>query len=174
MTLDTGDWIAAISAVIALASTAVAGISLRYAHRSALASEKSADASKLSAHAAERSALAGERANELAEGEAASQLAGWKAEKVPGSATPIFGTGRARLVNVGDEVALNVRVHGDRIERKYTTEAVYKGEFIEFSYSIDVENPSIFDMINIIEVVWERPRQFGGSQHRRTLVIDED
>lgn len=122
----------------------------------------SASAAKKSASAAERSAIADERSVQLTEAEAQSRRAEWKIEKL-GMANQawIVGLGTARITNVGDEMACNVRISGERIAKVEGGVDVHKNRSLQFFYSITVTNDKAYLPEIKFEITWDRPEQFG-------------
>lgn len=180
MNLDAGDWIAIIAVIFSAGALYIAWLTKKAAEDSASTAkdalqvaQESAESAKLSAHAADRSATADERAVQLQEGQAANQRAKWDAKMVPNSMNLTPGIRKAKLSNVGDEVALDVRISGPFVIGSLVSKEIHKGESIEFNYSAESFYLMPWQKPVSVTVKWKRPKEFGGATLTKEIPISE-
>lgn len=180
MNLDTGDWIAVIAALIAVGALYVAWLTKTAAEDSACTAKKalevareSAESSKLSAEAANRSAAAEEKSLQLEEGQAKHRVAHWEIEKIQGSTDRLSGTRKAKIVNTGEEVALSVRVSGERLQPPAEAASVPVGQFVEITYAAGQLEPGAFPVPHNYLVEWERPKPFDGETKSQLVELPD-
>ncbi|QVJ03098.1 hypothetical protein KGD82_13770 [Nocardiopsis eucommiae] len=177
------DWelvVAITAALIAAGALVVAWLTKAAAERSAdIASDalevarESAESSKLSAEAANRSAAAEEKSLQLEEGQAEHRVAHWEIEKVQGSTDRLFGTRKAKIFNTGGEVALSVRVTGERLQSPVEVESVPSGRFVEITYDAGQLEPGAFPVPHGYLVEWERPTPFDGDPKSQLVELPD-
>ncbi|MGW8438804.1 hypothetical protein ACWGKS_26955 [Nocardiopsis sp. NPDC055879] len=181
--METATWelvVAIIAAVIAAGALVVAWITKDAAKESACTAKKalevareSVEAAKLSAHAADRSASAEEKALQLEKSQAEHRVARWEIKKVQGSTDRLSATRKAKITNVGEEVALSVRISGQRLQSSVTADSVPVGQFVEITYDASEVAPGAFPVAHEYLVEWMRPRPFHEESKSQLVELPE-
>ncbi|SHJ58028.1 hypothetical protein SAMN05421803_107164 [Nocardiopsis flavescens] len=124
---------------------------------------------------ARRSANSDTKQAAFAEEDRRGRLADWRPERVDKPFLEVHADGarRGRIVNSGDELALNVRVYGDRVDLEGHADEVAPEHGVEFEYGVVSKNdetplPESFE----VRVVWDRPESVGGGRRVRLVPFD--